>query len=71
MSAIKAPVTLYWSANDVICDPRDVEQIALKLPNVKGSFKVEDENWAHQDFMIGIHARQKVYELLISHMPLF
>ncbi|XP_022910211.1 lipase 3-like [Onthophagus taurus] len=51
ISAITAPVALFYSDNDWICDTKDVEQLHSELPNPALLHKNEDERFNHVDFM--------------------
>jgi len=65
---IKTPVGLYWSENDWLADPRDVDVIRKRIPNLVVDYKVPEEKFTHLDFLLGMHANTLVYNNVISFL---
>ncbi|XP_073953259.1 lipase 3-like isoform X2 [Choristoneura fumiferana] len=66
LSEVQVPVTLYYSANDWLAHPTDVEQLVTKLPQVKEAYKLPQTNWSHLDFVFSKAAPLTVYQRLIT-----
>ena len=64
----KAPVLLYYGANDWMCDVSDVRQLRDELPNMKLDYLVPFARWAHLDFIWGTEAKYYVYDKVLSEM---
>ncbi|XP_026482358.1 uncharacterized protein LOC113389552 [Ctenocephalides felis] len=56
LKKLTAPTYLYYSDNDKLVAPQDVEYSAEQLPNVKVLHKVDDQLWGHGDYLFGIDA---------------
>ncbi|XP_050081569.1 lipase 3-like [Anopheles aquasalis] len=68
LSAITAPITIFYALNDWLVDPRDVLRFARLLPNKPLINLVEDENFNHLDFVTAKNARSLVYEPILSDL---
>ncbi|KAK9891681.1 hypothetical protein WA026_015649 [Henosepilachna vigintioctopunctata] len=64
LGKIDAPVYLYYSLNDWLSDPRDVERICNELGNCKAKTLVAEKMFNHLDFIFAIHAKERLYELV-------
>ncbi|EDX13081.1 lipase 3 [Drosophila simulans] len=64
----KAPVLLYYGANDWMCDVSDVRKLRDELPNMALDYLVPFEKWAHLDFIWGTEARKYVYDEVLKQM---
>ncbi|XP_014244550.1 lipase 1-like [Cimex lectularius] len=62
LSLITAPVSLHYSSQDWFVSTEKVERLTSKLPNVIGKYLVSSRSFNHMDFLVGIHARELVYE---------
>lgn len=61
ISQITAPVALFYGNNDLIVDPKDVDQLAEELgDSLVLKFKVDSIWWNHMDFVWGIDAEEYV-----------
>ncbi|KAJ1527931.1 hypothetical protein ONE63_007865 [Megalurothrips usitatus] len=68
LTAISTPVALYYSTNDGIIDPKDVDRLAKSLPRVQDKHLVPLRQFNHVDFMWAKDARTLVYERIIKNM---
>jgi len=60
------PVALFWSENDWLADPKDVEYISNNLPNVVVNYKVPLPEFNHVDFIWAIDAKTLVFDKILS-----
>jgi len=60
------PVALFWSENDWLADPKDVEYILNNLPNVVVNYKVPLPEFNHVDFIWAIDAKTLVFDKILS-----
>ncbi|XP_063386017.1 lipase 3-like [Cydia fagiglandana] len=63
MSAVRVPVTLYYSTEDWLAQPADVEQLRSELPRAE-SYQVPQ--FSHLDFQFSKNAPAAVYQRLIA-----
>ncbi|XP_063540386.1 lipase 3-like [Cydia strobilella] len=63
MSAVRVPVMLYFSTEDWLAQPADVEQLRSELPNVD-AYQVPQ--FSHLDFQFSKNAPEAVYQRLIA-----
>uniref|UniRef100_A0A4Y0BQT5 Lipase n=1 Tax=Anopheles funestus TaxID=62324 RepID=A0A4Y0BQT5_ANOFN len=68
LSAVTAPVTIFYAFNDWLVDPRDVVRFSRLLPVQPTMHLVEDENFNHLDFTMAKNARPMVYERILSDL---
>nr|CAD7433083.1 unnamed protein product [Timema monikensis] len=68
LSKITAPVYLHWSDNDWMADPKDVQELNGKLPNVKGSIRVPYAAFNHLDYMWAIDGKTLLYDTVLENM---
>lgn len=66
MVKVKVPISLYYSEEDWLAHPRDVERLALELPNVQDLYKVPEPHFASMDFQFSRNAPEVVYKRLIE-----
>ncbi|XP_073821600.1 lipase 3-like [Musca autumnalis] len=71
LSNVKAPVMLYYGANEWMCDVSDVRQLRDQLPNMKLDYLVPFAKWAHLDFIWGTEAKKYVYDKVLEQMKLY
>ncbi|XP_053691993.1 lipase 3-like [Sabethes cyaneus] len=62
---ITAPVSLYYSDDDNFNQPDDVEELALRLPNVQRKYRIPVRKWNHLDFLYAAEAH-RVYRVVLS-----
>jgi len=67
----KAPVLLYYGANDWMCDVGDVRKLRDNLPNMKLDYLVPFNKWAHLDFIWGTEAKKYVYDEILKQMKTY
>ncbi|XP_061720451.1 lipase 3-like [Cydia pomonella] len=63
MSAVRVPVTLYYSTEDWLAQPADVEQLRSELPHAD-AYQVPQ--FSHLDFQFSKNAPEAVYQRLIA-----
>lgn len=68
LTEVRAPVSLYYSHNDLLASVDDVERLRGKLPNVKENYLVANPQWNHIDFLWGTSAKTVVYDRIIANM---
>ncbi|XP_053675174.1 uncharacterized protein LOC128725421 [Anopheles nili] len=68
LTAVTAPVTIFYALNDWLIDPRDVMRFARQLPVLPTMHLVEDENFNHLDFTMAKNARPMVYERILGDL---
>ncbi|XP_047122208.1 lipase 3-like [Schistocerca piceifrons] len=68
LSKVTAKVALHYSNNDWCADVQDVDRLYKQLPNCIGRFLVTQDTFNHLDFMWAIHARDLVYNKVVSLM---
>ncbi|XP_046645920.1 lipase lipl-1-like [Daphnia pulicaria] len=69
MELVTAPVYLLWSKTDPVSTPRDIEWLAMRLGNLKGSVEVNAPVFSHGDFFMSTQASKLVYEPLLKMLP--
>uniref|UniRef100_A0A182QHI7 Lipase n=1 Tax=Anopheles farauti TaxID=69004 RepID=A0A182QHI7_9DIPT len=68
LSAVSAPVTIFYARNDWLIDPREAERFAKLLPVPPSMHLVEDAQFNHLDFAMAKNARSMVYERILSDL---
>ncbi|XP_077509459.1 lipase 3-like [Amblyomma americanum] len=68
---VSAPVALFWTEGDALVPAEDMPLLRDKLPNVVLDFRVADERFSHQEFAMGVTAREAVYDGLVDTMQRF
>lgn len=67
---IHAPVVLHYSANDMLAEPTDVEELYRKLPNVISKILIDDPSFTHLDFIVANDLDKLVYDRMFNIMKL-
>ncbi|XP_049765584.1 lipase 3-like [Schistocerca cancellata] len=65
---VKAPVYLFYSLNDWLAGPQDIDRLYTQLGNAKRKFKVAYEKFNHLDFTYGKDAYDLVYKHVLDLM---
>ncbi|XP_030383308.1 lipase 3-like isoform X2 [Scaptodrosophila lebanonensis] len=65
---VKAKVALYYSKNDWLAAPADVETLYRKLPNVVSKYLVDYSRFNHLDFIWAVDARELLWERVFHAM---
>ncbi|KAK9891682.1 hypothetical protein WA026_015650 [Henosepilachna vigintioctopunctata] len=68
LKKVKAPVYLYYSLNDWLSDKRDVARLCNELGNCRAQTLVSEKTFNHLDYLLGIHAKERVYDLVSDNM---
>lgn len=68
ISKITTPLYFFYSDGDIITDSRDVEKFSKEVPNLKELIKMDDPEWSHLDYSIGISAKEKIYLKTLNFM---
>ncbi|ODM92615.1 Lipase 3 [Orchesella cincta] len=73
LSAVTAPLYLFWGEQDAIVTPPDVQRLANELSPaaLRGVFRVNDDTFNHYDFVVARDANVLVYKPLIELMNNF
>ncbi|KAI5640872.1 alpha/beta hydrolase fold domain-containing protein [Phthorimaea operculella] len=66
LSRVTTPVQLFYSENDWLSDPRDVQQLAAELPDVVASTLVPGYN--HLDFLYATNAKTLIYSKIMDRI---
>lgn len=67
---VKAPVALYYSKNDWLADPKDVDGLSNILPNMIHKYLVPHEKFNHIDFLYAIDVQKLVNDEVVKMMNL-
>lgn len=68
---VSAPVALFWSEADALVPAEHMTFLRDTLPNLVLDFRVPDDRFSHQEFAIGVTAREAVYDGLVDAMRRF
>lgn len=68
---VSAPVALFWSEADALVPAEDVASLRKEIPNLVLDFRVPDVRFSHQEFAIGITAKEALYDALVDTMIRF
>ncbi|CAH1105095.1 unnamed protein product [Psylliodes chrysocephalus] len=68
LSAITAPVALYYSQNDYFAAVQDVERLATELPNVVKKRLIEYKLFNHLDFIFAKNTNEIINMDLVAHL---
>lgn len=68
LTAITAPVNLYYSKGDDTASIEDAIELQNRLPNIRSSYLVPYDDFSHIDFGFSYLAKQFVYDKLISNI---
>ena len=66
MSKVSAPTALIGGPSDGFSDPKDLQILAEKLPNVLYNKQVEVEGFGHLNFILGVDAKSFVYNRVVN-----
>ncbi|OXA52641.1 Lipase 3 [Folsomia candida] len=66
LSKVTAPVSIFWSENDVLCDPKGVKRLKNELPNCETSIKINDTQFTHIDYLYAKDADKLVYKKVMD-----
>lgn len=65
---VRAPVSLYYSSNDLLSEPVDVDQLWNKLRNPVHKIRIADPRFNHFDYVWAIDQKTLVYDRVVSIM---
>ncbi|KAI5738221.1 hypothetical protein M8J77_004316 [Diaphorina citri] len=65
LSAITAPVALFYSNNDYLSHPADVRLLAYQLPNLVGMYKVPFPYFNHLDYIFARDSRSLLFDSVL------
>lgn len=68
LKSVTAPVFLHYSDNDWMAAVKDVDELASKLGNVVGKFRVSDAKFNHLDFLWATDGPELLYNRVISYI---
>ncbi|KAH8410630.1 hypothetical protein KR009_007733 [Drosophila setifemur] len=66
LSLVTVPTFVYYSTNDLLCHPHDVEAMAGDLGNVTGMYLVPQKEFNHMDFLWANDVRKMLYHRLLQ-----
>lgn len=66
LGSVTAKVFLHYSDNDWMAAVKDVDELASKLGNVVGKFRVPDAKFNHLDFTYATDADSLLYNRVIN-----
>ncbi|CAH2089902.1 unnamed protein product [Euphydryas editha] len=66
MTKVDVPVALYYSEEDWLAHPKDVERLQKELPNVVDHYMVPEKHFTHMDFQFSRNAPEVIYKRLIE-----
>lgn len=65
LSLVTVPTYVYYSSNDLLCHPVDVEAMYKDLGNPKGKYLIPMEEFNHMDFLWAMNVRKLVYARML------
>lgn len=68
LAAVTAPVYLHYSDNDWMASVKDVDELASKLGNLVGKFRVPDAKFNHLDYTYATDADTLLYNRVLSYI---
>uniref|UniRef100_A0A8D8TGD5 Lipase 1 n=2 Tax=Cacopsylla melanoneura TaxID=428564 RepID=A0A8D8TGD5_9HEMI len=71
ISAITAPIALFYSTNDYLSHPTDVRLLAYQLPNLVGMYKVPFPYFNHLDYVFARDSRSLLYDSVLCLLDSF
>ncbi|XP_034474175.1 lipase 1 [Drosophila innubila] len=66
LSLVTVPTFVYYSSNDLLCHPHDVESMCDDLGNVTGKYLVPMKEFNHMDFLWAIDVRKQLYNRMLQ-----
>ncbi|XP_067129976.1 gastric triacylglycerol lipase-like [Centruroides vittatus] len=68
---IETPIALFWSLNDLLADPEDVDILRNRFSNLIADYQVPLKEWGHLDFVFAKETKKYVYDELLRVMNRF
>ncbi|CAG7820554.1 unnamed protein product [Allacma fusca] len=68
LTRVTAPVAIYWSTEDWLASPKDVQALVQNLPNVFINQRVESPGFTHLDFLASTDSDVLLYNKVIQAM---
>ncbi|XP_023230271.1 gastric triacylglycerol lipase-like [Centruroides sculpturatus] len=62
---IKTQIAIFWSLNDLLADPKDVDILRNRLRNLIADYQVPLKEWGHLDFVFAKETKKYVYDELL------
>lgn len=66
LSLVTVPTFVYYSTNDLLCHPHDVESMCDDLGNVTGKYLVPMKDFNHMDFLWAVDVRKLLYNRMLQ-----
>ncbi|XP_061395632.1 lipase 1-like, partial [Musca vetustissima] len=66
LTAVTVPTYVYYSKNDLLCHPGDVEDMYKDLGRPIGKYLVPQKEFNHMDFLWAINVRRLVYARMLK-----
>ncbi|XP_064487854.1 lysosomal acid lipase/cholesteryl ester hydrolase-like [Ornithodoros turicata] len=71
LSRIMAPIALFSGPGDRLADLQDIEDLKHHLGSLVYDYLVPQEDFAHLDFVLGIHAQEILFEPVLAVLGQF
>lgn len=65
---ISAPIILYYSLNDLLVEPSDVELLVKEIPIVREKYLITYKDFSHTDYMWAIQVQKFLYYPMVKRM---
>ncbi|XP_024084768.1 lipase 3-like [Cimex lectularius] len=66
LERVTTPIALYYGDNDALMNGRSADKLASMLPNLIMNKMVADPKFTHADYILGINAKEMVYDDVIN-----
>lgn len=66
LSLVTVPTFVYYSTNDLLCHPHDVESMCDDLGNVTSKYLVPMKDFNHMDFLWAVDVRKLLYNRMLQ-----
>lgn len=66
ISLVTVPTYVYYSSNDLLCHPSDIEAMYQDLGNPKGKYLIPMKEFNHMDFLWAMSVRKLVYARMLK-----
>lgn len=71
LSNINVPIVVHISKIDPATNQKDIDALRTKIPSLKYAHIVDDDDFTHKDFIVGVGAYELVYEPIVNSWRIF